>query len=179
MPTGNPATAWLEEREAVLRFAFDERLKTLLRAIPGRRWDPFDRVWRVPLTPESAESVAGWLAELGPAVRIAPELEAALAAQRAARDGGECLIELVRFDEDRWLTFCADVPREAVASLLAHPRTITLHALGRVLVPLDDDAAELARMACLDHPCAWLSTSAERAVAELEAHSTSVPHGAG
>ena len=158
MPTGNLAMAWLEEHEAVLRFAFDDRLKTLLRAIPGRRWEPLDRVWRVPLTPESAESVAGWLAELGPAARIAPELEAALAAQRAARDPGECLIELVRFDENRWLTFCADVPGEPVASMLAHPRTVTLRTLGRVLVPLDEDTAELARTACLDHACAWLST---------------------
>jgi SWI/SNF-related matrix-associated actin-dependent regulator 1 of chromatin subfamily A len=176
--TADLAIAWLEEREAVLRFAFDERLKTLLRAIPGRRWDPHERVWRVPLTPESAESVAGWLAEPVLAARVAPELEAALEAQRGARDHDECLIELVRFDEDRWLTFCADVPGEPVAALLAHPRTVTLPTVVRVLVPLDDDAAELARVACLDHPCAWLSPAAERAVAERQGRSVSVPSGA-
>ena len=119
----------------MIRFAFDERLKTLLRAIPGRRWDPLERVWRVALTPESAESVAGWLADLVPAARVAPELEAALEAQRGARDPDECLIELVRFDDDRWLTCCADGPREPVAALLAHPRAVTLPAVVRVLSP--------------------------------------------
>ena len=178
VPVTDPATAWLEERDAVIRFAFDERLKTLLRAIPGRRWDPLERVWRVALTPESAESVTCWLAALTPAARIAPELETALAAQRAARDPDECLIELVRFDDDRWLTCCADAPPEPVAALIAHPRAVTLPAIARVLIPLDDEAAELVRAACLDHPLAWLSAAAERAVAERQAQRASVPSAA-
>ena len=33
-------------------------------------------------------------------------------------------------------------------------------------------------MACLDHPCAWLSPAAERAVAERQGRSVSVPSGA-
>ena len=167
------AIGWLEEREAVVRFAFDERLKTLLRAIPGRRWDPLERVWRVPLTPESADSLACWLAAFEVAPRIAPELAAAIAAQRAARDPDECLIELVRFDEDRWLTFCADVPREAVAPLTAHPGAVSLPAIARVLVPLDDEAARRARVACRDDPRAWLSPPAQRALAELETRGAS------
>ncbi len=175
VPVVDLVTAWLEEREAVLRFAFDERLKALLRAIPGRRWDPIERVWRVALTPESAESVAGWLAALSPPAHIEPALETALATQRAARDPDECLIELVRFDDDRWLTCCADAPCEPVAALIAHPRALTLPAIARVLLPLDDEAAELVRVACLDHPRAWLSPAAERAVAEREALSARVP----
>ena len=30
----------------------------LLRAIPGRRWDPVERAWRVPLEPEQAQALA-------------------------------------------------------------------------------------------------------------------------
>ena len=32
-------------------------LRLLLRAIPGRRWDPEERVWRVPLHPERAHAL--------------------------------------------------------------------------------------------------------------------------
>jgi hypothetical protein len=37
-------SASLAHEEAVLRFPYDERLRQLLRAIPGRRWDPVERV---------------------------------------------------------------------------------------------------------------------------------------
>ena len=49
--------ASLDDGEAVLRFPFDERLRQLLRAMPGRRWDPAERAWRVPLDPERAEAL--------------------------------------------------------------------------------------------------------------------------
>jgi SWI/SNF-related matrix-associated actin-dependent regulator of chromatin subfamily A-like protein 1 len=171
------AMAWLEEREAVLRFSYDEYLKTLLRAIPGRRWDPLERVWRVALTPESADSLACWLTVVGAAARIEPGLAAAIAAQRAARDPEECLIELVRFDEGHWLTFCADGPREPIAALTVHPGTLSLPAIARVLVPLDEEAAQLARAACRDDPRVWLSPPAQRALAEHEARQgASIPN---
>ena len=48
--------------EAVLRFPYDEQLRLLLRAIPGRRWDPDQRVWCLPLEPEQAEALARLLA---------------------------------------------------------------------------------------------------------------------
>ena len=44
--------------EAVLRFPYDERLRQLLRAIPGRRWDPVGRAWCIPLGPDQAEALA-------------------------------------------------------------------------------------------------------------------------
>ena len=70
------------------------RRKTLLQAIPGRSWDGAGRVWRVALTPESADSLACWLRLPGESLRVEPALAAVLEAQRAARDPDECLIEL-------------------------------------------------------------------------------------
>jgi hypothetical protein len=35
--------ASLVDGEAVLRVPYDERLRQLLRALPGRRWDPVER----------------------------------------------------------------------------------------------------------------------------------------
>ena len=53
-----PFSATLEREEAVLRFPFDEGLRQLLRAIPGRRWDPVERAWCLPLEPDQAEALA-------------------------------------------------------------------------------------------------------------------------
>src|SRR5450432_3569165 len=38
-------SASLTGGEAVLRFPYHEGLRKLLRAIPGRRWDPVQRAW--------------------------------------------------------------------------------------------------------------------------------------
>ena len=56
--------ATLVEGEAVLRFPYDDRLRVLLRAIPGRRWDPEARVWRLPLDPEYARMIKGRYAQI-------------------------------------------------------------------------------------------------------------------
>ena len=59
MPAAFVAT--LVEGEAVLRFPYDDRLRLSLRAIPGRRWDPEARVWRVPLDPDRAHALSALL----------------------------------------------------------------------------------------------------------------------
>jgi hypothetical protein len=59
-----PFSASLVRDEAVLRFPYDEYLRQLLRAIPGRRWDPEDRVWCIPLEPDQAQALALLLASL-------------------------------------------------------------------------------------------------------------------
>ncbi len=53
--------ASLVEGEAVLRFPFDERLRQLLRAIPGRRWDPEERVWRCAARPGAGRGADAFL----------------------------------------------------------------------------------------------------------------------
>jgi SWI/SNF-related matrix-associated actin-dependent regulator 1 of chromatin subfamily A len=136
-----PFTASLAQDEAVLRFPYDEHLRQLLRAIPGRRWDPLERVWCVPLDPDRAEALARLFASLPREPEISPALGRAIDRRRAKRRREECLIDLARPDENWWLSFATDVAPESVATLLEHPGAQEMPAIGRALVPLDDRAA--------------------------------------
>jgi len=138
-------SATLEHDEAVLRFPYDERLRQLLRAIPGRRWDPLQRAWCVPLGPEQAEALARLLEGLAASARVSEELRRVLARRRARRRARECVLDLARPDERWWLSFATDAPRAPVAALMAHPDAREVPAIGRALVPLDERTAELAR----------------------------------
>ncbi len=138
---GIPFTAELVRDEAVLRFPYDERLRRLLRAIPGRRWDPLQRAWCIPLEPEQAQALSHLLEGLPGEPDVQPELAGTIRRRRARRRRDECLLELARPDEDWWLSFATDAAPDPVASLLAHPDARELAAIGRALVPLDDRAA--------------------------------------
>ncbi len=141
--SGAPFQATLERDEAVLRFPYDERLRQLLRAIPGRRWDPVARAWCIPLGPDQAEALARLLAGLPNRPDVSDALARALARRRARRRSQECLLDLARPDEDWWLSFATDAAPEPVAALLEHPDAYNVPAIGRALVPLDDHAAAL------------------------------------
>jgi SWI/SNF-related matrix-associated actin-dependent regulator of chromatin subfamily A-like protein 1 len=138
-----PFSAALAHDEAVLRFPYDERLRQLLRAIPGRRWDPAERAWCIPLGPDQAEALARLFAGLTGEPQLSPELLRVIGRLRARRRRGECLVDLARPDEDWWLSFATDAAPESVAALLEHPDARELPAIGRALVPLDDRAAGL------------------------------------
>ena len=129
--------------EAVLRFPYDESLRQLLRAIPGRRWDPDQRVWCLPLEPEQAEALARLLASLPGEPEVSEGLARAIGRRRARRRADECLIDLARPDEAWWLSFATDTAPEAVAELLEHPEARFLPAIGRALLPIDDRSAHL------------------------------------
>ena len=167
--------AWIEDDDAVLRFPYDERLKGALRAIPGRRWEPLERVWRLPLSPENAVSLERWIGESGTAAQLSEALERALGRLRAERDGEECLIELVRFDERHWLSVCDDIPAQLLARLLAHPRAIHVTACGRGLLPADEQAAALVHALRAEDSRVWLSAAAERALAAAGAQQPAAP----
>jgi SWI/SNF-related matrix-associated actin-dependent regulator of chromatin subfamily A-like protein 1 len=137
-------TASLDRDEAVLRFPYDEDLRQLLRAIPGRRWDPSSRTWRVPLGPDQAEAVGRILEGLPFEADIDANLARALERRRARRDRTECLLELARPDGDWWLSFATDGPAGPVEALLEHPLARPVEEIGRALVPLDDQAVDLA-----------------------------------
>ncbi len=136
--------ATLADDEAALRFPYDERLRMLLRAIPGRRWDPVERVWRIPLEPEQADALTRLLDGLPAEPDVEPALASKLARRRARRERSRCRIELVRFDADWWLGFASDGPGEPVARLLEHPGARRIEELGRGIVPFDDQARALA-----------------------------------
>ncbi len=129
--------------EAVLRFPYDERLRQLLRAIPGRRWDPVGRAWCVPLDPEGAEALGRLLGSLPGEVEIDGQLARTLARRRKRRRADECVLDLARPDGEWWLSFATDCAPELVATLLEHPDGYSLPAIGRALIPLDERAAQL------------------------------------
>ncbi len=162
-----PFSATLERDEAVLRFPYDERLRQLLRAIPGRRWDPVGRAWCIPLGPDQAEALARLLAGLPGSPDVSDALARAIARRRARRRREECLVDLARPDEDWWLSFATDAAPEPVAALLEHPDAYNVPAIGRALVPLDDRAAELMQTLAEQAGSVRLSDAARRALAEL------------
>jgi SWI/SNF-related matrix-associated actin-dependent regulator 1 of chromatin subfamily A len=138
-----PFSASLAREEAVLHFPYDERLRQLLRAIPGRRWDPVGRAWCVPLDPEGAEALGRLLASLPGEPEIDGQLARTLARRRRRRRVDECVLDLARPDGEWWLSFATDCAPELVATLLEHPDGYSLPAIGRALIPLDERAAQL------------------------------------
>jgi SWI/SNF-related matrix-associated actin-dependent regulator 1 of chromatin subfamily A len=164
--SAQPFTATLRHDEAVLRFPYDEGLRQLLRAIPGRRWDPADRTWCVPLGAEQAEALSRLLDGLPYAPDVEEQLSRALQRRRARRSRTECLIELSRPDSDWWLSFSTDAPPEPVTALLGHPEARELETIGRAHVPLDERAIELLASLRKAGAQVRLSEQAERAVSQ-------------
>ncbi len=141
--TPPPFSAELARDEAVLRFPYDDGLRMLLRAIPGRRWDPVDRAWCLPLEPDQAQALALLLDGLPDEPDVSAELERAIARRRAKRDRREFLLDVTRPDSDWWLSFATDAAPEPVTALLEHSEAREVPEIGRALVPIDDEAAEL------------------------------------
>ncbi|MHB1808760.1 MAG: DEAD/DEAH box helicase [Solirubrobacteraceae bacterium] len=158
--------ASLEAGEAVLRFPYDDELRLLLRAIPGRRWDPEDRAWRIPLDPDRAEALARLIVGLGVEPTVTAELARDIRRLRTRRREGECLLDLARPDESWWLSFATDRGGEIVQCLLEHPGARTLPAIGRGLVPLDAEAVQLVGTLLDDSGRLQLSEDASHALTE-------------
>jgi hypothetical protein len=135
--------ASLADGEAVLHFPYDERLRQLLRAIPGRRWDPVERAWCIPLDPERAEALARLFAGLPWTPDVTDALARAIERRRARRRHDELVLDLARPDENWWLSFATDAAPELAEALLEHPDAYRLPAIGRGLIPLDGQAAQL------------------------------------
>jgi SWI/SNF-related matrix-associated actin-dependent regulator 1 of chromatin subfamily A len=163
--THAPFSATLAQEEAVLRFPYDERLRQLLRAIPGRRWDPVERTWCVPLGPDQAEALARLLAGLPGGADVSEALARAIARRRARRSLQECFVDLARPDEDWWLSFATDAAPESVGVLLEHPGAYNVPAIGRALVPLDERSATLVRTLAGKTGGVRVSEAAQRALA--------------
>jgi SWI/SNF-related matrix-associated actin-dependent regulator 1 of chromatin subfamily A len=136
-------TASLANGEAQLRFPYDDRLRLVLRAIPGRRWDPIERAWCVPVDPERAEALARLFRALPGSPEVSDELARAIERRRSRRRREECLVDLARPDENWWLSFATDTAPEPVAALLGHPEARYLAEIGRAVVPVDEHSLEL------------------------------------
>jgi hypothetical protein len=161
--------------EAVLRFPYDERLRQLLRAIPGRRWDPEERVWLVPLDPESAAALRLLFATVPGGAQVSDALSRALERRCARRRSRECVVDLSRPDREWWLSFATDSVADVVGALLEHPHAYRLPAIGRALIPLDERAAGIVRDVLDREPGLRLTDDAIRALTELAQHRTVTP----
>jgi SWI/SNF-related matrix-associated actin-dependent regulator of chromatin subfamily A-like protein 1 len=159
--------ATLEQGEAVLRFPYDDVLRKLLRAIPGRRWDPAARAWIVPLDPERAQAVGLLLESLPRPPVVSDALTRALARQRTRRTSDECVLDLARPNESWWLTFATDRAPGIVEALLEHDEAHELPTIGRALIPLDEQAARLVDTLPAEAGRLRLSEDAAHALTEV------------
>jgi hypothetical protein len=172
-----PATfnASLEDGTAVLRFPYDERLRQLLRAIPGRRWDAERRVWRVPVDADRAEALTRLFACAPHDVEVSEALGHALERRRARRRPQECVLDLARPDESWWFSFATDNATDLVADLLEHPDARSLPAIGRALIPLDPRAADLVQAVLARTSRLCLTEDASHALVEIGQPTRKVP----
>ncbi len=159
--------ASLEQGEAVLRFPYDDILRRLLRALPGRRWDPAERAWIVPLDPERAQALTLLFASLPTTPVVSEPLARALERRRALRSHDECVLDLARPNESWWLTFATDRAPRIVSALLEHPDAQELVRIGRALIPLDEQAARLLDTLPADAGRVRLSEDAAHALTEI------------
>ena len=136
-------SASLANGEAQLRFPYDDDLRRLLRAIPGRRWDPIERAWCVPVDPERAEALARLFEGLPGRPDVSEALARAIVRRRSRRRLDECLLDLARPDENWWLGFATDSAPACVAKLLEHSGARELPAIGRAVIPIDEDSIAL------------------------------------
>ena len=60
-PASEKARATLSDGEIHLSVPYRPELVTRIRAVPGRRWDPGRRIWRIPDTPATREAVRSML----------------------------------------------------------------------------------------------------------------------
>jgi SWI/SNF-related matrix-associated actin-dependent regulator 1 of chromatin subfamily A len=159
--------AYLQDGEALLRFPYDDGLRKLLRAIPGRRWDPELRVWRLPLDPESAEAVGQVLERLPVEPEISEELDAEIGRLRRRRHGQECVLDVARPDESWWLSFPTDRAQAVVEALMEHPGAHKLPLIDRGLIPLDEQAATIVGALARSSSGLRISRDARHALTEL------------
>ncbi len=159
--------ATLVEGEAVLRFPYDDRLRLLLRAIPGRRWDPGERAWRLPLDPDRAHALTALLESVPYRVEISGALGRALERRSAKRSPRELLVDLARPDGAWWFSFATDTAADLVETLLEHPDAYHVPAIERALLPVDRRAGEMLS-ACLEQDSRLrLTDDARHALTEL------------
>jgi SWI/SNF-related matrix-associated actin-dependent regulator of chromatin subfamily A-like protein 1 len=169
--------ASLVHGEAVFRFPYDDELRRVLRAIPGRRWDPQERAWIVPLDPERAEAVAQLLDSLTKPPVLSEPLTRALRRHRMGRSQDECVLDVSRPNDSWWLTFATDAAPRVVEALLEHPDSYEIPVIGRAFIPLDQQSARLVDGLPAERGRLRLSEDAAHALTEISQRPIARPGG--
>jgi SWI/SNF-related matrix-associated actin-dependent regulator of chromatin subfamily A-like protein 1 len=159
--------ATLVAGEAILRFPYDDRLRLLIRAIPGRRWDPEGRAWRVPVDPDRAHALTALFETVPYSLQVSDALGRALARRCAKRSPDEVLVDITRPDDRWWFSFATDTARDLVEVLLDHPEAYRVPDIERGLLPVDRRGAEIVH-SCVDHDTrVHLTDDARHALTEV------------
>jgi len=87
-------SAALARDEAMLRFPYDERLRSAPQGDPRTTLGSLERVWCVPLQPDQSEALARLFASLPGEPDIDPALARAIERLRRRRNRRECLVDL-------------------------------------------------------------------------------------
>jgi SWI/SNF-related matrix-associated actin-dependent regulator of chromatin subfamily A-like protein 1 len=165
MPAAFVAT--LVNGDVVLRFPYDDRLRVLVRSIPGRRWDPEARVWRVPLDPDRAHALLALFESVPCPVDVSEALSRALARRRAKRSPSEVLVDVARPDSNWWFTFATDSATDLVEVLLEHPGAYRVAEIERGFLPVDQRAAQSLAACSEEDPRLRLTDDARHALTEV------------
>ena len=77
-------------------FAFDPAMISIIRDVPGRKWDPKRKIWTIPDNPEAVHALKNRLERAGHTIRITPDVRDYLNAEwnaarqaQAIRDAGD------------------------------------------------------------------------------------------
>jgi SWI/SNF-related matrix-associated actin-dependent regulator 1 of chromatin subfamily A len=128
------------ENTCFIRSPYDPELRRAIRAIPGRFWDPDEKLWRIRLGPDRAEAVARLIASFPDA--LVPDDNAAhrLDLLRRRRDPRSPGIESVVAEGVVCLNICDDVDHPVLEELRTDFEVVAHPEIGRVLVPIEQES---------------------------------------
>jgi SWI/SNF-related matrix-associated actin-dependent regulator 1 of chromatin subfamily A len=130
------------ENTCFIRSPYEPELRRAIRAIPGRFWDPDEKLWRIRLGPDRAEAVARLIRSFPNA--LVPDENAAhrLDLLRRRRDPRSPGIESVVAEGVVCLNICDDVDHPVLGELRRDFEVVAHPEIGRVLIPIDPDSQQ-------------------------------------
>lgn len=144
MPSPSGIVEVDHENVCFIRAEYDARLRSAIRAIPGRFWDPDDKVWRIRLGPDRANAVVRLL-EAFPGLRLADGAKDRLALLTRRRELDSPGIESVVAEGVVCLSICDDLDHPVLDALRASFEVIAHPEIGRICIPITNETQERLR----------------------------------
>jgi SWI/SNF-related matrix-associated actin-dependent regulator 1 of chromatin subfamily A len=127
------------ENTCFIRSPYEPELRRAIRAIPGRFWDPDEKLWRIRLGPDRAEAVARLIEAFDGLLFPDDNARHRLELLRRRRDPRSPGIESVVAEGVVCLNVCDDVEHPVLDELRRDFEAIAHPDIGRVLVPIEPD----------------------------------------